>query len=507
MDIYFEVERLINYGINKNLIKEVDKIFIKNTIFDLLDIEGDSIDCIINENLNTATEILNNISMYAIEKNLVLNNNTAIDLFTTKIMGILTPRPSEVVEKFEKLYSCDKKQATDYFYSLSKDCNYVVIDRIKENLEWDKSTEYGNYKITINVSKPEKTLEEIKAAKLKKTSGYPKCLLCKENEGYRGNLNHPARQNLRIIPVKLNNEKWNIQYSPYGYYNEHCIIFKDEHSPMKISKDTFKKLLDFVEFLPHYFIGSNADLPIVGGSILSHDHFQGGRYDLPMAKAKEKLFFTSDNYKNITLSILKWGMSVIRLTSENKEKLIDLAGEIFEQWKNYSAEVVDIISHTEGTPHNTVTPIARKNKEGKFELDIVLRNNRTTEEFPDGIFHTHKETHHIKQENIGLIEVMGLAILPKRLIKEFDEIKKYLSGEIKEDFDRTSVHYEWVKYLIKKYGNNNDEKNLDKIFKEEIGAKFSNCLVDCGVFKDNDIGTEEFVKFINSIGFKIINFN
>ncbi len=504
MDIYYEVERLINYGINKNLIDEVDIIFVRNSLYDVLSVDGNDQIFEIKENLDTVTPILENIIKYAIDKNFIKNNVTEADLFTTKLMGLLTPRPSYVTNKFYDLYKKDKKLATDYFYKLSKDSNYVMVDRVKQNMEWDKETNYGKYRITINVSKPEKTPEEIKAAKLAKSSGYPKCLLCKENVGYKGNNNHPARQNLRIIPFTMNNEKWNIQYSPYVYYNEHCIVFKDEHTPMKISKKTFKMLLEFVEFLPHYFIGSNADLPIVGGSILSHDHFQGGCYELPMAKAEDKIKFTSEKYKDVTLSIIKWGMSVIRLTSLNKESLVTVANEIYEKWKEYNAENIDIISFTKDIPHNTVTPIARKNKENKFQMDIVLRNNRTSTEHPYGIFHTHQETHHIKKENIGLIEVMGLAVLPKRLINEFDEIKKYLSKDsdkIFSDFPRENYHYSWVKYLIEKYGTDNDEKTLENIFKEEIGAKFSNCLVDCGVFKDNEKGTFEFIKFVNKVGY------
>ncbi len=502
MDIYFEIDRLVNFGIKKELIESYDEIFVKNCIFDILKIDGaDSLE-VVEEELETATVILENIAKFAIEKEIINNNSTEIDLFTTKIMGVLTPRPSLVNSKFFDIYKSDRKKATDYFYALSKDSNYIMVDRVKKNLEWDKETTYGKYRITINVSKPEKTPEEIRAAKLVKSSGYPKCLLCKENVGFSGHLNHPARQNLRIVPLELNGEKWSMQYSPYVYYNEHCIVFKNEHEPMKITSETFKRLLDFVEFLPHYFIGSNADLPIVGGSILSHDHFQGGSYELPMSKAKSKVDFSSKEYGNVTLSIVDWAMSVIRLSGTDKDAITKLANEVFEKWKNYDAENIDILSHSGDVPHNTVTPIARVNKDGQFELDIVLRNNRTNEQYPDGIFHTHKETHHIKTENIGLIEVMGLAVLPKRLISEFDEIKKYLSGEIKDEFDKTSIHYEWVKYLIEKYGTGNDEEQMEYIFREEIGAKFSKCLVDCGVFKDDAVGMKEFTKFINELGFE-----
>ncbi len=501
MNIYYEIERLIHFSLVKELIEKEDEIFTRNNIYSMFNLAGEYNNIVIKENPNTVTEILENMTVYAIQNKMINDTNTERDLFITKIMGIVTPKPSYVINKFKTLYNIDKKQGTEYFYNLSRDCNYVMVDRVNKNIEWDKETKYGKYKITINVSKPEKTPEEIKKAKLIKGTGYPECLLCKENVGFQGSLSHPARQNLRTIPIKLNEELWQMQYSPYVYYNEHCIIFKEEHSPMKISRDTFIRLLDFVEILPHYFIGSNADLPIVGGSILSHDHFQGGNYELPMAKAKSKIKFISKDYENVTLSILDWGMSVIRISGTNKKSIVDIANNIYEKWKLYSVENIDIISHTNEIEHNTVNPIARVNKKGELELDIVLRNNRTSKEYPEGIFHTHKEHHHIKQENIGLIEVMGLAILPKRLIKEFEEIKKYLSGTIEEEFDKESVHYEWVQYLLKKYGINNDEKKLKKIFEEEIGEKFSKCLLDCGVFKDNEVGTVEFIKFVNHIGF------
>lgn len=502
MDIYIEIERLINYAIQKGLIDINDKIYIRNSLFQVLDLEGTSDIPEINEELETPTIILEKIALCAMEKNFISDNMTEVDLFTTKLMGILTPRPSEIIKVFKELYKFNKKEATDYFYKLSKDNNYIMVDRVKKNLEWDKDTEFGKYRITINVSKPEKSPEEIKQARLVKSSGYPKCLLCAENVGFAGNIKHPARQNLRTISLKLNGENWQMQYSPYVYYNEHCIIFNEEHSPMKITKNTFIRLLDFLDFLPHYFIGSNADLPIVGGSILSHDHFQGGNYELPMAKAKILKEFKSDKYADINLGILNWPMSVLRITGKDKEKIVNLSYDIFEKWKNYSAENVDIISHTGDIPHNTITPIARVNRNGEYEVDLVLRNNRTSEEYPDGIFHTHKETHNVKKENIGLIEVMGLGVLPKRLIEEFEEIKKYLNGEIKNEFDNENIHYNWVKYLQKKYGTSNDDEKLQTIFYEEIGEKFASCLVDCGVFKLNEKGIGEFVQFIGEIHFK-----
>lgn len=498
MDILFEVERLINYAIKKELIDELDYFYYKNLLIDILNLSANDETYNINEKLETATNILENISSYAIEKDLINNTMTEIDLFSTKIMGLLMPIPSTFTTKFLQLAKDDKVMATDYFYNISKDSNYIMVDRVKQNKEWQCQTSYGDYIITINVSKPEKTPEEIIKAKSVVSSGYPKCLLCKENVGFAGNLNHPARQNLRTVPLSLNNEKWHMQYSPYVYYNEHCIVFKDEHSEMKITHDTFPRLLDFVEFLPHYFIGSNADLPIVGGSILSHDHFQGGNYTLPMAKAKKKYIFDSGS-RDFEIAIVDWAMSVIRITGKNKKAIIDIAIQIFDKWINYNAENIDIISHTGTTRHNTVNPIARMNEQGEFLLDIVLRNNRTSSKYPDGIFHTHKETQHIKQENIGLIEVMGLGILPKRLIDMQELISKYLTGENKDEFDKTSIHYTWVKYLLDKYGTENSVDKTKEILENEIGLKFAQVLVDCGVFKDDELGFFEFKKFVNDL--------
>ncbi len=505
--IFYNVERLINYSIKKELIEEYDSTFVRNSIYNILGISGDI--CfedfeLTNEKLDTCTEILMTIANCAIENNIIEKNITEIDLFITKIMGVVTPKPSEVKNRFFKLYEEDKQRATNYFYKLSKDTNYIMVDRVKENVEWVANTKYGDYYITINVSKPEKTTAEIAKAKLVKSSGYPKCLLCKENVGFCGNINHPARQNLRTIPVLLNNEKWQMQYSPYVYYNEHCIVFNENHVPMKISKETFVRLLDFVEFVPHYFIGSNADLPIVGGSILSHDHFQGGSFELPMAKAKDRFIFTSEKFNDVKLSIVEWPMSVVRISSKNKFELLEVANLVLECFKSYNVEEIGLISDSNDIPHNTITPVARLNKSGEYEFDLVLRNNRTSDEYPDGIFHTHKETFHIKKENIGLIEAMGLAVLPKRLIDEFSIIKKYLKGEIKREYPRDDIHYDWVKFLISKYGTENNEIKLKEIFQSEIAKKFENCLIDSGIFKNDEIGNTEFKKFIYTLGFKQI---
>ncbi len=521
-DIYFNIERLVNFSIKKELIDEIDSIYIRNSIYEILCINGKDINegiidntkeinnmreetnDISNEELDTCTEIIENIALFAIENNLIGNSITEIDLLTTKIMGLVTPRPSVVKNKFFELYEISKKSATDYFYKLSKDSNYIMVGRVSGNVEWVANTQYGEYMITINVSKPEKTPEDIAKAKLLKSSGYPKCLLCKENVGFQGNINHPPRQNLRTIPILLNNEKWQMQYSPYVYYNEHCIIFNEEHTQMQITNETFIRLLDFVDFAPHYFIGSNADLPIVGGSILSHDHFQGGNFELPMAKAEDRFIFTSNEYVDVKLSILNWAMSVIRLKSKNKKQLLEVANMVLAKFKGFNAENIEIISHTENEIHNTITPIARLNKNCEYELDLVLRNNRTNKEYPHGIFHTHEETHHIKKENIGLIEVMGLAVMPKRLITEFDTISKYLKGETTTNYDEDDKHYSWAMYLIEKYGTDNNEEKIKDIFETEICKKFENCLIDCGIFKNDIAGNLEFKNFVKTLGFSEI---
>jgi UDPglucose--hexose-1-phosphate uridylyltransferase len=412
-------------------------------------------------------------------------------------MGCLMPRPSEVVSKFSELYLEDKKKATDYYYSLSRNSNYIRTDRVKKDLKWKTSTEYGEIDITINLSKPEKDPKAIAAAKDLPSSSYPKCLLCKENEGYAGRINHPARQNHRVIPITLNNEKWFFQYSPYVYYNEHCIIFKGEHEPMKISKETFVRLLDFTERFPHYFIGSNADLPIVGGSILSHDHFQGGNYEFAMANARVEKEFRVDKFKDVKVGRIKWPMSVIRLEGDNKKSVMEAAYYIHTKWRDYSDETVGILAYTDGIPHNTVTPIARM-RLGKFQLDLVLRNNRTTEEYPHGIFHPHKELHHIKKENIGLIEVMGLAVLPARLKTELKDLEYYLVNKdnIKNIGEEELVkHKEWCMEIASKYDNINNS-NVKEILQKEVGNKFSKVLEHAGVFKKDESGKDAFDRFI-----------
>ena len=496
--INHEINRLINFGLQQGLISEEDKIYTSNMLIGLLKLnEFESED--INETLKTATPILENILDYAVHENMIENTVTERDLLDTNIMNCLMPRPSEVISKFNNLYSESPKDATDYFYKLSIASNYIRKDRIDKNIIWKASTEYGDLDITINLSKPEKDPKEIAKAKLFKSTSYPKCLLCKENEGFYGNMNHPARQTHRIIPLNLGHEQYFLQYSPYTYYNEHCIIFNSEHIPMKIDRKTFTNLLNFVDILPHYFAGSNADLPIVGGSILSHDHYQGGRYTFAMELAPIEKEYKIRGYEDIAVGRVKWPMSVIRISSDNKDKLIDLAEHILSSWRKYSDASVHILHESNGEPHNTITPIARKRND-KYELDLVLRNNRTSDKYPLGIFHPHNEVHHIKKENIGLIEVMGLAVLPARLKDELELLKECLIQKV-EDISKNetiSKHSDWYKYLLNKYADIN-ENNAYDILKKEVGIKFSEVLNHAGVFKRNDTGMSAFDKFIESL--------
>ncbi|HCW54080.1 MAG TPA: UDP-glucose--hexose-1-phosphate uridylyltransferase [Clostridium sp.] len=496
--INHELNRLINFALQKNLINEEDKIYASNMLLGLLkltEFEPEEI----NEELETASPILENILDYAVSKNLIEDTVTERDLFDTNIMNCLMPRPSEIIGKFKELYSALPQMATDYYYNLSIASNYIRKDRIDKNIIWKTETPYGDLDITINLSKPEKDPKEIAKAKLVKSSSYPKCLLCKENEGFYGNLNHPARQTHRIIPMTLSNHQYFMQYSPYTYYNEHCIIFNSEHTPMKINKDTFANLLNFVEILPHYFAGSNADLPIVGGSILSHDHYQGGHYTFAMETAPIEKFYEIAGYEDITVGRVKWPMSVIRINGSNKEKLVELADHILTSWRKYSDESVDILFESNNEPHNTITPIARR-RDGNYELDLVLRNNRTTDEYPLGIFHPHNEVHHIKKENIGLIEVMGLAVLPARLKAELNEVKECLINKVPNISDKENIskHADWYKQIIEKYDIIN-EANADSIVRDEVGNVFLEVLNHAGVFKRNSTGLSAFDKFIETL--------
>ena len=496
--INHELNRLINFALQKNLIHEEDKIYASNMLLGLLKLNEFTPEKI-NEELKTASPILENILDYAISQNLIENTVTERDLFDTNIMNCLMPRPSEVINNFKKLYSESPEKATNYYYDLSIASNYIRKDRIDKNIVWKTETPYGDLDITINLSKPEKDPKEIAKAKLVKSSSYPKCLLCKENEGFYGSLNHPARQTHRIIPITLSNHQYFMQYSPYTYYNEHCIIFNSEHTPMKINKDTFANLLNFVEILPHYFAGSNADLPIVGGSILSHDHYQGGHYTFAMEEAPIEKFYKITGYEDIKVGRVKWPMSVIRINGYNKEKLIELADHILTSWRKYSDESVDILFESNNEPHNTITPIARR-RNGNYELDLVLRNNRTTDEYPLGIFHPHNEVHHIKKENIGLIEVMGLAVLPARLKSELNMVKESLLNSVSDisNNEKISNHADWYKQIIEKYDIINEE-NVDSILRKEVGNVFLEVLNHAGVFKRTSTGQNAFDKFIETL--------
>ena len=443
--------------------------------------------------------ILKDMLDYAYENHILEENSVVYrDLFDTKIMGLLVPRPSEVVRNFDRFYKEDSKKATDYFYKLSCDSDYIRRYRIKKDLKWTTDTEFGTLDITINLSKPEKDPKAIAAAKLAKQSGYPKCLLCKENEGYAGRINHPARQNHRIIPVQIANSDWYFQYSPYVYYNEHCIVFNANHTPMKIERATFGKLLDFVTQFPHYFVGSNADLPIVGGSILSHDHFQGGCYEFAMAKAPIEKEIAFAGYDDVKAGIVKWPMSVIRLAAKDRERLIDLADKILLAWRGYTDEDAFIFAQTDGELHNTITPIARKRGDD-FELDLVLRNNITTKEHPLGVYHPHAKLHHIKKENIGLIEVMGLAVLPARLKDEMAQLETAILE--KQDIRANEVlakHADWVEEFLPKY-EKVTEDNVTEILQKEIGIVFAEVLQDAGVYKCTKDGRDAFLRFVDFV--------
>ena len=494
MNINVAVKSLVNYAIKNEMIEKWDEIWAINTVCQALNMDSFE-DC---EAENAELEdILASILDYAVENGLCEDSVVYRDLFDTKIMGLLTPKPSEVISKFHFLYCRDKKAATDYYYKLCQDSDYIRRYRIKNDLKWITKTEYGDIDITINLSKPEKDPKAIAAALKMKTTSYPKCALCKENEGYMGRVNHPARQNHRIIPMTLGGDNFYLQYSPYVYYNEHCIVFNAEHTPMKIDRAAFVKLLDFVEKFPHYFVGSNADLPIVGGSILTHEHFQGGNYEFAMAKAPIETKVTFSGFEDVQAGIVKWPMSVIRIIGTDKARLVELADKVLTTWRGYTDKDSFIYAETEGTPHNTITPIARM-RNGKFELDLVLRNNITTEDCPLGYYHPHPEYHHIKKENIGLIEVMGLAVLPSRLKNEMTVLgKAMVNGEDISANETIAAHKEWAEMIMQKYDINKD--NIDDILKKEIGIVFTSILGQCGVYSRDEEGKAGFLRFIESV--------
>lgn len=510
---------LTEYGLATGLIYKEDKQYTINRLLELFCLDEMEEELLLSYEkrkplsqgeAETALEgILAEMLDYAAEQGLIPENTiTYRDLFDTKIMSVLVPRPSEVTTMFRGLYNHQSSQAaTDYFYKLSCDSDYIRRYRIKKDVKWTADTEYGTLDITINLSKPEKDPKAIAAAKLAKQSGYPKCLLCRENEGYAGRINHPARQNHRIIPVTINNSDWFFQYSPYVYYNEHCIIFNAKHTPMKIERATFGKLLDFVSQYPHYFVGSNADLPIVGGSILSHDHFQGGHYEFAMARAPIEQEISFDGFSDVKAGIVKWPMSVIRLSSADKERLIALADKILLAWRGYTNEATFIFAETDGEPHNTITPIARKRGDA-FELDLVLRNNITTKEHPLGVYHPHAKLHHIKKENIGLIEVMGLAVLPARLKDEMAALETaLLSGADLRADEMLAKHADWVEEFLPKYqleagvalAGKVAPQRLHEMIQTEIGLVFMEVLKDAGVYKCTAEGRFAFLQFIDYV--------
>ena len=496
--IYNDIADLVSYGIQSGLITETDRNYAVNELLELFGLEEYEAPAENSQEI-CLEKTLGNLLDYAYEKGILQENGVVYrDLFDTKMMGLLTPRPHEVVEKFWKLYKESPVAATDYFYKLSQDTDYIRRYRICKDVKWTTDTQYGTLDITINLSKPEKDPKAIAAAKLAKQSGYPKCLLCMENVGYAGRINHPARQNHRVIPVTINGSQWGFQYSPYVYYNEHCIVFNSQHVPMKIERATFGKLLDFVDQFPHYFVGSNADLPIVGGSILSHDHFQGGHYEFAMAKAPVEQEISISGYSDVKAGIVAWPMSVIRLRCADANRLIDLADHILQAWRGYTDADAFIFAETDGEPHNTITPIARRRGED-FELDLVLRNNITTEEHPLGVYHPHAELHHIKKENIGLIEVMGLAVLPARLKAEMELLADYLvSGKDIRSHADLEKHADWVDRFLPKYDSITAE-NVTDILHAEIGNVFMQVLEHAGVYKCTAEGRAAFLKFINTL--------
>lgn len=486
------ISELVAYGRDKGLVEEADQIYVVNRLLELFELEEYTS---VETKGRPLAEILADMTDYAAEHGLMAEDTGAYrDLFDTKIMGMLTPAPSVVRARFEELYHKNPKDATDYYYKFSQDTNYIRKDRVARDKKWKADTPYGEIDITINLSKPEKDPRDIARAATQVKNNYPKCLLCAENEGYAGTLSHPARQNHRIIPLKLDGQKYYMQYSPYVYYNEHCIVFNAEHTPMKIDEAVFVKLLDFVRQFPHYTVGSNADLPIVGGSILSHDHFQGGAYTFAMAKAPYEYQFQMKDFPDVTAGIVKWPMSVIRLQGSSRESLAKASDYILRKWRGYTDEDAFIFSETEGVPHNTITPIARMNG-GLYEMDLVLRNNITTEDRPWGVYHPVEKLHHIKKENIGLIEVMGLAVLPSRLQKEMDQLAgAILEGKNIHETEGIKIHADWVDEWKDSYEITAD--NIESILQKEIGDCFVQVLECAGVYKRTEEGSAAFRRFL-----------
>ena len=503
MNLYEEIYKLVEYGVRTELIDESDRIYTINRMMEIYGEENFEMDPLLREIIQKCelnlVDILEQLTQIAYERGLIPNDGTTQkDLFDTKLMGVLVARPSQIIAEFEELYKVSPEQATEYFYEFSQNTNYIRRDRIKKDVKWKYMSPYGEIDITINLSKPEKDPKAIAAAKKATDTKYPACQLCIENEGYAGRVDHPARQNHRIIPLTMNNSQWGFQYSPYVYYNEHCIVFNSEHTPMKVEKATFRKLFDFVKQFPHYFLGSNADLPIVGGSILSHDHFQGGHYSFAMEKAPMETSFVVPGFEDVEAGIVNWPLSVIRIRHKNAERLIELADHILGKWRGYTDDKAFIFAETDGEPHNTITPIARK-KGDVFELDLALRNNITTEEHPLGVYHPHAQWHNIKKENIGLIEVMGLAVLPARLNAELKLLAEYLvDGKDIAGNETIKKHAEWVESFRSEYPEFTKD-NAMEILEKEVGKVFTHVLEDAGVYKCTAEGREAFVRFISTL--------
>ena len=495
--LYENIKKLVQYGVETGLKPACEKNYTINLLLDVFK-EDEYVEPEEEYRDIDLEEVLNALLDEAVKRNLIEDSVVYRDLFDTRLMNCLMPRPAQVQNEFWSRYEKDPQEATYYFYKLSQDSDYIRRYRVKKDQKWTVDSEYGKIDITINLSKPEKDPKAIAAAKLVKSSSYPKCLLCPENEGYAGRVNHPARENHRIIPITVNDSPWGFQYSPYVYYNEHCIVFNSQHVPMKIEKNTFIKLFDFVKLFPHYFLGSNADLPIVGGSILSHDHFQGGHYTFAMAKAPIEKHVTIPGYEDVEAGIVKWPLSVLRIRHKDEKRLIELATHVLEAWRGYTDESAFIFAETDGEPHNTITPIARK-KGDMYELDLTLRNNITTKECPLGLYHPHNEYHHIKKENIGLIEVMGLAVLPSRLKAEMEHLSECLvKGEDVSQYEDLKKHAPWVDEIKEKYEDINEE-NVEDILKEEIGQVFVKVLEDAGVYKCTEEGRKAFDRFIATL--------
>ena len=495
--LFENIKKLVEYGIQTGLTPECERIYTTNLLLEIFkedNYEDTEIDA---ENLELE-DILKNLLDEAVSRGLIEDSVVYRDLFDTKLMNCLLPRPAQIQREFKEKYDISPEEATKYYYKLSQDSDYIRRYRVKKDMKWTVDSPYGVIDITVNLSKPEKDPKAIAAARNAAASSYPKCQLCMENEGYAGRVNHPARENHRIIPITINQSNWGFQYSPYVYYNEHCIVFNGEHVPMKIDRAAFIKLFDFIKLFPHYFLGSNADLPIVGGSILSHDHFQGGHYTFAMAKAKIELPVTIPGYEDVEAGIVKWPLSVLRIRSKDTSRLIDLAEHVLNCWRSYTDEDAFIYAETNGEPHNTITPIARKNGD-TYELDLTLRNNITTDEHPLGVYHPHAQYHHIKKENIGLIEVMGLAVLPSRLKEELELLADYIvNGKDIRSNKKIEKHADWVEEFLPTYDNITEE-NIMEILQKEVGNVFTHVLEDAGVYKCTEQGRADFLKFIHTL--------